>query len=447
MSARHALQRVLLMSAVALAAGCATPLIQSVPAQPDSGQIGLFYALPMGQVQLIAERAVVDAEAVARAEKDAVALASGQVEQKALLDQATMALKDAKDLAAAAGPAAKDELVKRLAIAQASFDVQKTRLEAITARAAAARKIANETARVQGECRETASLTALPLAPDPQARYVMQHQTSAFRDDQLSVAVGANGLLGTTSAVATDQTRAVLLSVVEALAGFRMPKTANFQLFRKATPGLESLGAAGSCPVYKASAVFDPSLATEIARVQAKLKKANSQLGLCAAGLPEKSLQAAQAKPSAGFVYKGTRTVNLSIGTKLSQDGDTACTEASGSETATLNVVVPDATTRFVLPFDGVAFAKASTKHVFKDGMAVEFNVERNSSALAVASLPVDMLKALVSVPASIIKLRVDYETQSAAQINAQANVKAAELALINAQQKLEDRLKEVGGP
>ncbi|MDP3610231.1 MAG: hypothetical protein Q8R98_00100, partial [Rubrivivax sp.] len=109
---------------------------------------------------------------------------------------------------------------------------------------------------------------------------------------------------------------------------------------------------------------------------------------------------------------------------------------------------LPDASTLFVTPVTAAAFTKVSNKHTFKDGMLVEVSLDKPSVVAAVASLPVEILKALVSIPASIIKLRVDYESQSEALATTQANVLKAQVDLLNAQKALEDRLtQDAAGP
>ncbi len=63
-------------------------------------------------------------------------------------------------------------------------------------------------------------------------------------------------------------------------------------------------------------------------------------------------------------------------------------------------------------------------------------------------SLPVEILEALVSIPASIIKLRVDYESQSATLTETQVKALKAQVDLLNAQKALEDRLdQDSSGP
>ncbi len=78
----------------------------------------------------------------------------------------------------------------------------------------------------------------------------------------------------------------------------------------------------------------------------------------------------------------------------------------------------------------------------------MEVSLDKPSAALAVPSLPVEILESLVSIPASITKLRVDYESQPATLTGTQVKALKAQVDLLNAQKALEHRLdQDSSGP
>ena len=71
--------------------------------------------------------------------------------------------------------------------------------------------------------------------------------------------------------------------------------------------------------------------------------------------------------------------------------------------------------------------------------MPVSFTADKPSQLAAVARLPVEILKAIVEVPASILKLRVDYDSQAVALTETQTKRLKAQVDLLKAQQALQD--------
>ncbi len=95
-----------------------------------------------------------------------------------------------------------------------------------------------------------------------------------------------------------------------------------------------------------------------------------------------------------------------------------------------------------LVPFEASSFVTTDYKVVFSEGMLVKWTADRPSMVAAIFRLPVAMLKALISVPGELIKLRLDItsDTRDEAQ---------AKIQLLCAQQTLdaiedEKKLKEL---
>ena len=102
-----------------------------------------------------------------------------------------------------------------------------------------------------------------------------------------------------------------------------------------------------------------------------------------------------------------------------------------------ISTVVPDSQTLFTLPVLAGAFTKSKLDFVFKDGTPVSMSSDQPSQLAALARLPVDILKAMLEVPTSLIKLRIDYDNQGASLTDAQTKQLKAQLDLLKAQQAL----------
>jgi len=434
--------------------GCAMPVVQSTPAtKGQAGQTGLLYALPKAQVQLVAQRKTVDAEEVAAAKKEAADLTTAATAAQARAKEAKSATKDADDTLAAiladtaATAAAKDEVQRKANIAKAVLAVMDGRFNAADLAAKAAVVRAAAVVGELGKCTETATLAALPHAPDPDARFLAQHASSAWRDDQLTLSVSPTGLLNSASAVATDQTGQVILSLVQAFAGARVGSGSPPFKSLRLRPTEDKRDPAQACSPYKTTQVFDPTRLDEVEAAKVALSHASAGFQLCVAGLKADTIRAELKDTVPGFAYRASLPVRVTLAGSFAPTPD-VCAPAANTEAASLVAHVPDASTLFVTPVTAGAFTKVSNKHTFKDGMLVEVSLDKPSMAAAIASLPVEILKALVSIPAAIIKLRVDYESQSAALATSQANVLKAQVDLLNAQKALEDRLaQDVPGP
>lgn len=432
--------------------GCAAPVVQSTRVTTGVGQVGLVYALPKAQVQLVAQRKVVDADEVAAAKKEVADLTAAAAAAKSRAAEAKGLLKDADDTLAAvladaaATAATREELQRKAGIAKAVYTVMDARLKTVDVQVTAAVARAHVVLGELGQCRESASLTLLPFAPDPEARYLATHASNAWRDDQLTLSVSSSGLLNTSTAQSTDQTGAVILSLVQGFAAARAGTAAGLGAMNfKAKP--TSVRTANGCSAYKTTLVFDPTLIVDVTRATRALAAAKADVSLCVDGAGASAKADSVQEPLPGYAYRASRPVRINV-TGATQVEGAVCASGPNIEAASLVVHVPDASTLFVTPVTSAPFTKVSNKHTFKDGMLLEVSLDKPSMVAAIASLPVEILKALVSIPASMIKLRVDYESQSAALVQSQTNVLKAQVDLLNAQKALDDRLaQDAPGP
>lgn len=451
--------------------GCASQeIVRSQMPNPTaaSNNPGMVYALPKGQIQLVATRKKIDDDDIAAAQKvateakatleaDKKALAEAEAASKtadALLKSAT----NAKDTTAAT----KEELGKKAALAAAvrTYLTEKAGASQKVAAAAAAR--ATELGGIKGKWQEVVEVSALPVVPDASRRFIAHLNHEITRDDKLKITV-ANGMLSTGNATSTDQTTAVILSLVQAAAAFTGPGNLGVVkhstlMFAKPFERPSEAPTPDKCTAYSLSAVFDPTNFAEVQSALSLLKRKTGAVVVkvddmyCAtsgskcdiAGTVVPVVRFADKTSPAGLVYRAPRAVRITVGAASNFDvvNDTGC-DASGSvPNATTVVVVPDSHAEFLMSARAGAFTKSTFDFAFKDGMPTDLSVEQPSEFLGIASLPIDLAKAILSVPASIIKLRVDYDSQANAEITAQTAAFNAQIARLSAQQALDAATK-----
>lgn len=446
-----------------LTSGCASPVLQS-KATSEAAAPGLVYALPKAQILLQASRRKVDAPEVEAARKDADDAAAASKAAAAGAKDAAQQLKALEAEVAKAeelkvGADALSDARRRRDIAKVLSALAKTKADSA---AEVAKKAADAFELVRGQVGkwvESGSLTPQAHAPDATRRFVATHTAHALRDDVVTLNV-VDGMLSTTESKATGQGANVVLNLVRSLAainlgtGTSLPRS-TFSLLERA-PGVRLPAAQIDCKAYDLAFVFDPTDAASWKAVQDRLAQSGSFLQLKDIGNPaevtslppDRHVSAVPSEPVDGLFYRVPRRVNLELSPKSPQGapGNAACVPDGAAAPARLTATVPDASTLFVLPVMGATMSKSSVKHVFKDGMLAELTLDQPSTLAAVAGLPVDILKALVSVPAEIVKLRVDYSSQEKAELDNQVKLIEAQIALLKAQRDLE-AAREAGKP
>lgn len=124
------------------------------------------------------------------------------------------------------------------------------------------------------------------------------------------------------------------------------------------------------------------------------------------------------------------------------------CDLASSPKAQAWQTFVPDTTRRYHVSSLAGPFTKTSLTYGFTDGMLTQYTVDRPSEVAAIAGIPVRIANDIMTIPASIVKMRVDYDTQAVAKINGDASVREAkikqgqtianaEAAVVNAQSSL----------
>lgn len=110
----------------------------------------------------------------------------------------------------------------------------------------------------------------------------------------------------------------------------------------------------------------------------------------------------------------------------------------------TLYAEVADYNVLGILPFPSAVFAKNEVNYEFTNGFLTRYNINLGNGVVGALSMIPEALKALISVPAEILQLKVNYSNQAAAYENAKAEVYKARLAYEHYQNNPEETLEDI---
>lgn len=423
-----------------LTAGCSSPVLRSMHVKDVAGAAlpGLVYALPKAQVQIELVRVKVDPEALKKAKKTAAEAAVAVDAADKAKSEAVAAAQEAEGIAKYATGAGRAHALSRQDRARAAVQLRDSELQAAKAAKQLADAALTAAAERPSDFEQSVSLKALPPVPDPRGRFILQLDKMAPTRDQNIKLTISNGLLNTSGATSTGQLGSIMVSLASAIAGVSAKLTESAESVAQAT---EAKQAAAACVAKREVQVFDPTAKDEVDEIE-KLLRDNFDNSFVlkreSRSTENVSTQTGTSAPWLdGLAYRAPRPLTLSV---LARPEGPVCSGKVKTVGAVLAATVPDASSYYVLPVDANSFTTAKTDIVFSDGMPISYSSDQPSQLAAIARIPVDMLKAAISVPAELIKLRVDYSSQKASLTEKEAAELDAKLKLLESQQALKEK-------
>lgn len=290
---------------------------------------------------------------------------------------------------------------------------------------------------------------------DPLRTYALCYNGNIFSDDEIEVKTTAAGLLSEVTVSADDRTDDVVRKLAEGLVEVAkltsvggLSGTLGF--LRKASA--EDLNAP-RCDTkdYNITLLVDP---TDQDGTQGLIESALAGLGLGTLEDEEdgedgprtgegcidyKELNALLRTPTNGSSTSPLNPLEEADLDNLCSQG--ACyartapvafnvTETSTGMGANFLAELPNQGPVGVVSFARGTFVKIDAKATFSNGMLTAFSYKKPSSALAVASLPVDILKSIVSIPSAAFETKNGAVEAQAALLSSQAELLSARNAL-----------------
>lgn len=433
-SCRIALLQGGVVSAALLLTGCAT--VQTSVTKHDAQSAGMTYFLPRRLVKVTATSTPVNAaklaKALAKAGEDLTAALAAKSAAADVADQAKARL----DALPAAAPG-RDRQAGKVALAQADLALATKAADDLDKQH---RDLAEALRNLPpaGTCTYEAKVELMAAEPDPSERLVASPRHNWLRDDTVKLNVSANGLLTSANAVAADRTGDILVEAA-GVVGMSTAKAVTKGQQMSLQPG--GAGAPYLCGDHAQTIIeiFDPldEPAGRHAVDQFPFEVSMSvdppgAKPLAGAPAAKRLYVGAPSPPLIGLYFRTPTPVWISL---LRTDGGS--TRVIDSSVALL----PQAGPIGFVPMNSSAFVKTTDDVQFVDGSLSSWSTDRPSEVLEVVRLPVKIATALISVPAQLLSVKVDYSSKAKslaeaqqAQIETQLKLQKLKLCLAQAQ-------------
>ncbi len=263
------------------------------------------------------------------------------------------------------------------------------------------------------------------LTPDINFGYKLDYRESAFSEDHLVADLTESGLMDKITLTSEDVSAQVIVKIAS-LAGRIAGGEIDFTPFGLVAQGINY------DLVYDGE--FDPFSKSELDNVNAALKNFAPSNG------PEFSVDLGVDLPSQSAASAGECGASVCYRPLVSVP---LIFKKDGIEIYRRSIEIPDITKIMGINLNR-AFGESITKVDFDDGMIKQFDIKHPSGALAVAQLPIDVLNALIAIPAELVQLRIDTSGRNKKLYDAQKAEIEAQRQLI---EKLEELHKEKENP
>ena len=261
-----------------------------------------------------------------------------------------------------------------------------------------------------GSCTQFATFELLDVEPDTNHHYIAFFKHGWNRDDAIELNI-KDGILSGAESTVTDRTLDIVLEGAKSLA------IGSTSLLKQSLLERTIVG----CSSFVRSIVIDPTGDSAKRTIEDIFSGTNLLVKIKQPSSME--IKASTGGTYGGLVYRRRLPYVITICEKMNGN-------KCGRNRQEALYRIPDSRSVMVVPINSGRFV--STKHtlVFDRGQPSHVRVERDSELLALASLPLTIAKAILSVPAEIIQLKINHTSK-------ESELTAAERNLIEAQQEL----------
>jgi hypothetical protein len=273
----------------------------------------------------------------------------------------------------------------------------------------------------------------LPAVADPRQAFLSTFDHQWHRDDSITLTT-IEGLLTSTDAINTDQTADILTSVAGIAGAAGAPNRSTPASIREIRVPQGS--ACNLPPQFTREFIFDPSIQnhTSTGGSVPGSGYAVEWMSRCLhLTLDIPTVHPFGNEPglrSNGLVYRRPIPYLMIV-----KNGDDVVSTAVA--------MLPQGGAFGVIPFEPRAFVRSQTDVTFDAGQPTRWHTDNPSEVAAVFRIPVAMARALISIPAELVTLRVDYSNDQTDLINAQRNYICALQALERAEGESADEEDE----
>jgi hypothetical protein len=246
------------------------------------------------------------------------------------------------------------------------------------------------------------------ILPDPNARYRLRYAPTGVTDDDISFQVDRNGLLTSARATETDRTGDIIIALAKAAtAAATMARTS------EATPATPEDGQYPFTRIYDYATFVNGVNLPGQARIE----------------VDRKYLPKSTSRPDCSYSVCYRVAVPV-VATLRSFTVDQKGTRTPFESQFAFMAVDPDSLEGIDL--NTAAMVTRTNSITFDSGLITSIAINQPSTSLAIANLPLNVLSAVLSVPANLLTLRV-------ANVQGEANLVQAQANLLNQMKLLMD--------
>ena len=250
---------------------------------------------------------------------------------------------------------------------------------------------------------------SLKLLPDPTARYVAQFNRRALRSDEFKLVL-SDGLLSMSTNKVTDSTPQFVEELSNAISeNLRLERTDN-----KTTPPPSGM--------RTDTLLLDP------------FRHAGTVANGVSVSFQDLNGNHIEHRPSYQTCPAGSLCFPLLIAVKAI----VTARDTSGISRAELTTAIPDPSRVAAIDINRYACVTAQTDITFKDGILVDYNLNKPSELVECLSIPLDIISTIISAPVDAITGRQARINAEKGLLEAQKNLLTEQAALIAAQSNLQ---------
>lgn len=445
---------------------------------------GVVYYLPTRPMKI----EVVRSPAATKPELDKANAAVKAASDTLDAAEKTLAAASKRRDATAASTAARSDADKAVEFAKADVVLAKAELDAAKKKQAESQADHLLTLNGRPPLVDAITVMLLPMVADTSQRYRANVKHLVTRTENIEIKTTPAGLLSTNNVKASEQSAQILISLAQSLSAAAAAGTIPGYSFGlsgwshvpgsgSSSPHRDSLikmnvpadtaidcgngmtrRALDAPAPFRFEYVFNPTVESVTQTIAKNGQLSTEQLNpwaylesaLCALGAdyrfewqPLNTRVAAISPPEldndseswSGLLYRRALPyrMNLYRGERQVTPSDLQTVWKSFAPIKTLQFELPNESPPELLDINGGSFSMRTFGSEFTDGMLVAHAEERPSEALQIVSIPYQVIKAAISIPAEIISLKVDFSSKEAALVDAQAKLIQSEKALAEA--------------
>ena len=247
------------------------------------------------------------------------------------------------------------------------------------------------------------------IIPDESELLLLDYNQSALSNDSLTIHLTADGLLKKVETTVEDKSGEVIVKLAEV--GKEIAKAAIY------------VSSVGETPQVIQDLTFSPSDLKEVNSELAKITPEKLRIDLVPMAPLPPSNKGGDDKSSPGVCFRPQIPYKLRF-----FNGDALVEQRI--------LLLPDGSPKICMSIKRAAFVKKVTNLTFDKGILTEVHIDKPSEVLGFMDIPVSITKAIASIPAELVQIKINYSNKEKDLANARRAELEAKKALLEYQKK-----------